>query len=565
MLFLCFILSLFISLIGCNKESEDENDINEKDYAPEFIISKSMTFYNRIDHWTFKLMQGNQETPTVLIVNSTVYKIEHPDISYVKLSDNTAQIQIYFNAMTTIGGNIIGTHYEYNLKLIFKTAHQGEYIGVCKSGGIGELKSEDVSGYFVYDSDELPDPSLGNENNDINFSQLIGSWENRISATIVKQFFFNEDGTYIQKMTFNSEKVEVYGTYKIDKAKYTLDLYEKAASKPTSSLLVTKLTKDNLGVKIYDPILDKYNNIESYSRLIDTGEENVTLSSCTVSNITKSTVTISGIISKSNGVVLKETGICYSTSSVQPTIENDYKQKTSSGNINSNLEGLNEGSRYRVRLYAVTDKKTYYGNITTFETASDIKLEIKEISPNSILVKSTTTSKNNRFGICAGKSPHPTVTNISINEAAGETSWILKNLTKATTYYIRAYHVDGTNIKYFDESEISAATVGKDIHIYCEMNEYRKTVEEYDQYTFKVTYSLPQGIYELSVNTYSGKYNDDHSWWRRRSKGFVEGSNTIVSGGEVYNGAKPFFEVQLQHIETGIVYYSNVIYWSWSW
>lgn len=91
----------------------------------------------------------------------------------------------------------------------------------------------------------------------------------------------------------------------------------------------------------------------------------------TVSDITKTSANCT-VSYTSTDLVVQTCGVCYSSSSSNPTI-NDATQSVSrndkSGSATIYLTGLNENTSYYVRPYVKTSSGTTYGNTVQFITA----------------------------------------------------------------------------------------------------------------------------------------------------------------------------------------------------
>lgn len=96
-----------------------------------------------------------------------------------------------------------------------------------------------------------------------------------------------------------------------------------------------------------------------------------TLSVESITQITQTTATVSGLLSLESGVNVTEYGICYSTGS-SPTV-NDHKASrgstSSSSSFTCQLSSLSPNTEYHVRAYAICNGKTYYSNAKSFTTS----------------------------------------------------------------------------------------------------------------------------------------------------------------------------------------------------
>jgi len=239
--------------------------------------------------------------------------------------------------------------------------------------------------------------------------------------------------------------------------------------------------------------------------------QGIDISEPIVTDITMSSAVVKGTILGDN-VTFKERGACYSTSH-NPTI-NDSKAEMSTDFVNIHLENLFEGTVYYIRLYAIIGDLVYYGKEVSFETEGKrtykIDLKCDRIADQSLRLQAKVPNEVGKYGLCYGISPHPKVTNDYLPEQDRATSWIIKNIKPNTTYYIRAYHKEGTKITYFDDSEINVQTLGPagtDIKL-----NYTSEGENSKGYcwgvTYTITYSnLPKGMNEVIMYIYDLKYS----------------------------------------------------------
>jgi uncharacterized protein (TIGR02145 family) len=84
--------------------------------------------------------------------------------------------------------------------------------------------------------------------------------------------------------------------------------------------------------------------------------------------VSLTTAQCGGNITSDKGYVIIQRGICYNTTS-DPTINNFLtKEGDSSGEFISNLTGLNPGTKYYYKAYAINEKGTSYGSTYSFTT-----------------------------------------------------------------------------------------------------------------------------------------------------------------------------------------------------
>lgn len=557
--FFCLVILL---TTGCSKEDEsnpDEETVGEG-YIPTSVIGKKITLYPKIDRWGLEVTITNDSGDALININSQQESIIEPSCFYT-LENGSMVLEITYVNLIPSNQGTVPYYYEYTLKFEFLTKHQGTYTGICKHTIGTSFISDQVNGYFVFDSDEKPNPELS-ANDQIDFINLIGSWERKSSETDWMRFTFDENKTYRQTMQLKTEHMEVEGTYAVDNSQGILQLKNRAGAS-SGQYRIAGLTKDRLEMQAYIPETGQYAQTIAYNKIINTSPDNINFSECKISEITNSSAQISGYI-LGEGITFKDRGICFSTKEV-PTI-NDGKVSVNVDVISSTLSALQQGTTYYVCLYAVTNMGTSYGKVTSFkttgETITNIQLKISELSPSSVILTAKLPDKKLKYGLCYGVSPNPEVTDQSTTESVGYTSWSLSGLKEGTVYYIRPYHVDGTNIIYYKESEIQIETVGKNIILKCSMTygdvQYpeSKYGSFYSDLTFHISYTItPKDTYKLTnICTYdpiNGSYQQSNDL------GFIkEGSGSMTC---TLSGAygQSTYKLKLESVNTGIVYYSE--------
>jgi uncharacterized protein (TIGR02145 family) len=94
------------------------------------------------------------------------------------------------------------------------------------------------------------------------------------------------------------------------------------------------------------------------------------LSIADITNITGNTATANGTISSEGNSAVVVYGACWSTSA-SPTTASDKTSETPAGtSITTDLQDLDPGTAYHLRLYATNSQGTAYSNEITFSTAT---------------------------------------------------------------------------------------------------------------------------------------------------------------------------------------------------
>ena len=99
-------------------------------------------------------------------------------------------------------------------------------------------------------------------------------------------------------------------------------------------------------------------------------EELATVTTNNVTSITANSAICGGNVSSDGGNTITARGICWSTSQ-KPTTEDDATYSgTGIGSFTANITGLEAGTTYYVRAYAVNSKGTAYGTQKAFTTTT---------------------------------------------------------------------------------------------------------------------------------------------------------------------------------------------------
>lgn len=98
-----------------------------------------------------------------------------------------------------------------------------------------------------------------------------------------------------------------------------------------------------------------------------TGKPSVTTSA--VTDITQHTITCGGVVTSDNGHPVTERGICYSTTSNPPSINDQHLACGSgTGSFVTTIPNLQSGTQYYLRAYATNSEGTGYGEVKTVTT-----------------------------------------------------------------------------------------------------------------------------------------------------------------------------------------------------
>ena len=268
-----------------------------------------------------------------------------------------------------------------------------------------------------------------------------------------------------------------------------------------------------------------------------------TLLTDTVTAITGNSATGGGNVTNAGGADVTARGVCFATSH-NPTIANSMTSDgKGTGAFVSSLTGLKGNSVYYIRAYATNSAGTGYGPERSFTTLVDLPVVIT--SPVTNIAQDSARSGGRvsydggasvtARGLAWGTAANPTILNniIPAGQDTGTFVCLLRNLTKFTTYHVRAYATNSAGTAY--GSDISFTTLA-DITKFWVVGDYNGwNNSDAASYIISTPSSggTAQGYVYLTVGAF--KLVTDHSWDNAHTYG-DNGSNTgilsNVNGGQ---------------------------------
>ncbi len=193
-----------------------------------------------------------------------------------------------------------------------------------------------------------------------------------------------------------------------------------------------------------------------------------TLTTEAVSNITNSTAIAGGNVTDDGGTSILGRGACRSLAPDPTLADACASEGVGSGSFIALLTGLASSTTYHVRAYATNAQGTSYGEDRSFATvvvplAAVTTSAASGVSYTSAVGGGTVVSDNGApvtsRGICWATTPAPTTANGVYTEAGGLGSFTasMTGLAASTTYYVRAFAVNGGGTSY--GSEVSFRTL----------------------------------------------------------------------------------------------------------
>lgn len=131
---------------------------NGSNGAPSNVKGKEFVFYDGDDlDWQFRVTPSGSDGSALLMTNSSTSLIAEPYCYYRKGTGNTATVQINYSSYVSVGGAAYGRMIFLDLKLTFTSKNGGIYSGTSTvAGGMGGSSTDQMSGYFTYDTEFTP-------------------------------------------------------------------------------------------------------------------------------------------------------------------------------------------------------------------------------------------------------------------------------------------------------------------------------------------------------------------------------------------------------------------------
>ena len=295
-------------------------------------------------------------------------------------------------------------------------------------------------------------------------------------------------------------------------------------------------------------------------RCIKREQDNPTVTTSNITNITETTATGGGEVTDDGGSAVIARGVVWSTSS-NPTLETKDGYTTDgsgTGSFTSDITNLTPGTTYYVRAYATNDAGTAYGNEVSFKTTfSETQLpSVTTENITNISVYSATGGGNvtndggatvTARGVVWSTSQQPTLTSndgyTTDGSGTGSFTSNLTGLEPNTRYYVRAYATNNVGTAYGSEINFTTANTDHETGIVSDIdgNTY-KTIKIGDQWwmaenlrvsRYRNGSSIPSG---LSNNAWQNTTNGAYAIYPHNEiDGLNSDANVVSAYGKLYN------------------------------
>lgn len=186
-----------------------------------------------------------------------------------------------------------------------------------------------------------------------------------------------------------------------------------------------------------------------------------TLSTENVISITSVSARSGGLIVGDGGFDITQRGVCWSTDANPTTSDSLTLDGAGIGYYESQIVGLERGTEYFVRAYAVNSKGTSYGEDISFRTEAEFPIlsttKVEFVSYESAksggMISDNGGDAITQRGVCWSTKPTPTIADNKTEDGTGSGSYEsqISGLEKDSLYYVRAYAINSKGVNYGQE------------------------------------------------------------------------------------------------------------------
>lgn len=190
------------------------------------------------------------------------------------------------------------------------------------------------------------------------------------------------------------------------------------------------------------------------------------VSTLNASDITYSSAVCGGEVTNAGGQEITERGILWN---IGNTLLNDCNKTiigSGLGQYSILLDNLEQNTTYCFKAYAINSLDTAYGEVKSFLTSTNTQMNVTtntvtNIQPTSAscggMVTTTGSTSVTSRGVCYATTRVPTISQQHTTDGSGTGSFVsqLSSLQRGTTYYARAYAVNGIGVEYGNEVQFT--------------------------------------------------------------------------------------------------------------
>lgn len=197
----------------------------------------------------------------------------------------------------------------------------------------------------------------------------------------------------------------------------------------------------------------------------DNGVAIPVLKTLIVTEITPASAKVGGNVTSDGGAAITERGVYYGTSTGPETTGSKVSVGSGSGFFTTQLTGLEEGTEYYVKAFAVNSAGTAYGQELKFvptDVLPDVRtIDITDITSKTAIVKGEATddagNEITERGVYIGTSQDPVLNGEKFQTGSGGGTFEdnIEGLSPETEYHVVVYAVNGVGEGYGEEKSFT--------------------------------------------------------------------------------------------------------------